>query len=495
MERGLNPADDVDEREPDADLDPAAEPDADLDPADAADELEADDDLRTSADSRQRCDVRLLFAARFVRQLSFGAVGLVLLLLLAELKFDGHAVGTLFTLVFVGDTIISLYLTTNADRLSRRATLVVGSALAVFAAIAFSTTSSFTLLAIAGTIGVVSPAGGDVGPFTPVEQAVLADLSSGGGGVADLASTFGRYQFVGDLAKALGAALAGVLIDFARASGASELSALRLPMILFGVAGALKMVLYCALSSKVEADGWPHNALGSKRLVYCDRRLGLTRQGSRLIVLKLSVLFAVDSFAGGFIMFSFLAYWYRVRWGLSFASLGGMLGAISVVSGASGLAAGWMVARFGAVETMVYTHLPSNVLLMFVPLMPTRETAMAMLVVRNCISQMDVPARQAYVQSCVASDERSAAGGVTSLARTVGLAVSPLLLGALLGDTGADGSADVALQGVGGTLIDAPFYIAGSLKIAYDLAVWWGFRSSGTTSAADGSLRTAGAAA
>ena len=105
-----------------------------------------------------------------------------------------------------------------------------------------------------------------------------------------------------------------------------------------------------------------------------------------------------------------------------------------------------------------------------------------MLVVRNCISQMDVPARQAYVQSCVASDERSAAGGVTSLARTVGLAVSPLLLGALLGDTGADGSADIALQGVGGTLIDAPFYIAGSLKIAYDLAVWWGFRSSGTTS-------------
>lgn len=413
-------------------------------------------------------DARMLFAARFLRMFGFGGVTVVLLLLLPAVGLEGEQTGLLLLLILAGDLFVSLLLTTNADRFGRRRTLILGGLLALGSAAVFGSQTSFTLLLVAGVIGVISPAGGEIGPFLAVEQAVLADLSEGNGGVAAVAASFGRYQCCGELAKALGMLAGGYAVDAALARGWDNLTALRLPMLIFGGCALGKVALYCRLSHHVEPSVRMPTAVPSaggclallaRPRQLCSSLTGLRSSSSR-VVAQLCALFALDAFGGGFIITPFVALWFSRRWGLSFAALGGLLSAVSVVAGLSGMLAGPLVRRLGAVQTMVLTHLPSNVLLIAVPLMPTKEAAAGMLVLRGCISQMDVPARQAYVATLVPPDERSAAGGVTSVARTFGLMASPMFLGACM------------VAPVSSALFSAPFWIGGGLKVVYDLIVW-----------------------
>ena len=188
--------------------------------------------------------------------------------------------------------------------------------------------------------------------------------------------------------------------------------------------------------------------------------LGLTH--SRHVVLKLSGLFALDSFAGGFVIQSFAAYWFYLRFGVQPRSLGAIFFWANVFAGISALLASTIAARIGLVRTMVFTHLPSNVLLILVPLMPNVSLAMLVLLLRFSISQMDVPTRQSYTMAVVAPEERSAAGGITGVARTAGAAISPLFAGLLFAKP---------------ALISVPFFLAGSLKILYDLLLYKEFAS------------------
>ena len=178
-------------------------------------------------------------------------------------------------------------------------------------------------------------------------------------------------------------------------------------------------------------------------------------------MLKLASLHGFDAFAGGFVVQAFVAWWFHSRFGVAPATLGAIFFGANVLAGVSALSATWLAARIGLLETMVVTHLPSNVLLILVPLMPTLPLAMGMLLLRFSISQMDVPTRQAYTMALVVPEERSAAGGVTGIARTLGAALSPLAAGPLF--------ASAALASV-------PFFLAGGLKIAYDLLIWRTFR-------------------
>jgi len=187
-------------------------------------------------------------------------------------------------------------------------------------------------------------------------------------------------------------------------------------------------------------------------------RLGLHK--SRGVVLRLSTLFALDAFAGGFAIQSFIAYWFHERYGVNPAALGLLLSGANVLAGFSALAAAPLAARFGLIRTMVFTHLPSNVLLMLVPLMPNLPLAGAMLLARFAISQMDVPTRQSYTMAIVAPDERSAAAGVTGIARSLGVAASPLIAGPLFATA---------------ALASLPFLISGGLKIVYDLLLYRSF--------------------
>ena len=187
--------------------------------------------------------------------------------------------------------------------------------------------------------------------------------------------------------------------------------------------------------------------------------LGLHR--SRGIVLRLAALFSLDAFAGGFVVQSMVAYWFQLRFGVEPALLGGIFFGANILAGVSALAAARVAARIGLINTMVFTHIPSNILLMLVPLMPNLPLAVALLLLRFSISQMDVPTRQSYTMAVVAPDERSAASGVTTIARSVGASLSPSISGLFLASP---------------VLMGAPFLVAGGLKIVYDLLLYRGFR-------------------
>ena len=183
---------------------------------------------------------------------------------------------------------------------------------------------------------------------------------------------------------------------------------------------------------------------------------------SRTVVFRLGALFALDAFGGGFVIQSFAAYWFYLRFGVQPATLGGIFFGANLLAGISALLASRLAARIGLVRTMVFTHLPSNVLLLLVPMMPSLHLATLVLLVRFSISQMDVPTRQSYTMAIVAPEERSAAAGITGVARTTGAAIAPLFVGLLFSKP---------------ILINAPFFIAGTLKIAYDLLLYRAFVS------------------
>jgi MFS family permease len=393
-------------------------------------------------------DVALLFTTRTLRLFSYGFLAVVLVLYLTSLGLGGVEIGLLLALTLIGDAAISLWLTTHADRVGRRRVLVIGALLVIAAGAVFVATPFYPLLVAAATIGVISPAGNEVGPFLAVEQASLSQLVP----ARNRTAVFARYQLVGAFATAVGTLAGGVAAQFAINAGAAPIDAYRLVIAAYAISGAILAGLFLLLSPRVEVP--PREVVDES----ISTRLGLHR--SRSVVLQLSALFALDAFAGGFVAQSFIAFWFNQRYGLDPAVLGVLLAGANVLAGLSALAAAPLARRFGLVRTMVFTHLPSNVLLLLVPFMPGLGLAAAVLLARFAISQMDVPTRQSYTMAIVAPDERSAAAGVTGIARSVGVSASPLLAGPLY---------------LNAALSWLPFVISGGLKIVYDIALYRSF--------------------
>jgi MFS family permease len=392
-------------------------------------------------------DGYLLFGTRVIRMFAYGFLSVVLALYLAQLGLSEGLIGLLLSLTLVGDAAISLWMTTTADRIGRRRILIAGASLMLFAGILFAVTDKVALLVIAAIIGVISPSGYEVGPFLPVEQAALSQI------VPDRTRTqvFAWYNLVGSFATAAGALCGGVLTEALQRAGIIPLNSYRTVLILYGVMGLILAALFKQLSPQVEAV--------RSDVPQTPTHFGLHR--SRRIVLKLSTLFGLDAFAGGLVVQSLVAYWFHIRFGVEPAALGAIFFGANILAGISALAAAWVAARIGLVNTMVFTHLPSNVLLMLVPLMPNLPLAIAVLFARFSISQMDVPARQSYTMAVVAPDERSAAAGVTGIARSIGAAISPTIAGAFFSTP---------------LLVGAPFFVAGALKIIYDVLLYRDFR-------------------
>jgi MFS family permease len=326
--------------------------------------------------------------------------------------------------------------------------LIVGSILMAAAGLAFAFTSNLLFLVIAGTIGVISPSGNEVGPFLSIEQAALSHIVP----AAARTQVFAWYTLAGSLATALGALCGGGLTQALQHTAMTHMQSYRAVVFLYAVLGVALAFLFLRLSTSVEVSPASNGPASSSSLASI---LGIAR--SRNVVLKLSGLFALDSFAGGFVVQSFAAYWFYLRFGVQPAALGAIFFWANVFAGISALLATRLVARIGLIRTMVVTHLPSNILLILVPLMPNLSLAVLMLLLRFSISQMDVPTRQSYTMAVVPAEERSAAGGFTGVARTTGAAISPLLAGFLFARP---------------SLINAPFFIAGTLKIVYDLLLY-----------------------
>ena len=398
-------------------------------------------------------DAAILFVTRFVRLFAYGAVSVILVFYLVSLGLTEAQVGVLLTLTLAGDMVISLFLTTRADRLGRRRMLIVGSVLMAGAGVAFASTKNLLFLIVAGTIGVISPSGKEVGPFLSIEQAALSHVVP----APSRTEVFAWYTLAGSMATALGALCGGIVAQAVQKASFTTSDSYRTVVLLYAVLGIALAFLFTRLSSCTEVNG-AERATRSEVLSRAFLGVG----PSRSIVLKLSGLFALDSFAGGFVVQSFAAYWFYLRFGVQPAKLGLIFFWANILAGASALFASRLATPIGLVRTMVLTHLPSNVLLILVPLMPHLTLAVTVLLVRFSISQMDVPTRQSYTMAVVRPEERSAAGGITGVARTAGAAISPFFTGLLFSRP---------------LLVDVPFFIAGMLKIAYDLVLYREFAS------------------
>ena len=388
----------------------------------------------------------LLFGTRITRLFAYGFLSVVLVLYLIQVGLSETQVGLLLTLTLVGDTLISLWITTNADRIGRRRMLVIGAGLMLFAGVLFALTRNYVLLVVAATIGVISPSGNEVGPFLSIEQAVLSQIVPG----KQRTQVFAWYNLVGFFATATGALAGGSLAQVLQSGGTEPLQSYRVIVVGYALLGVVLAGLFSRLSPKAE--------ILPEHITPVSKRFGLHK--SRSVVFRLSALFAMDAFAGGFIVQSIMAYWFTVRFGADPGLLGAIFFGANIMSGISALLAARIAARIGLIRTMVFTHIPSNVLLMLVPLMPNLPLAILVLLVRHSISQMDVPTRQSYTMAVVSPDERSAAAGITGIARTTGSSLSPVFVGPLM--------ASVAL-------LNSIFFISGGLKIIYDLALYYNF--------------------
>ena len=393
-------------------------------------------------------DGRLLFATRIARMFGYGLLSVVLVLYLVALGIDGMWVGVILTLTLLGDAVISLWLTTHADRLGRRPVLLAGAGLMLAAGLVFAVARDPWILLLAATVGVISPSGNEVGPFLAVEQAALSQTLPN----RQRTRVFGWYNLVGSLATAGGALGAGLLAQLVQGMGAGAVDSYRVIVVAYALVAVALAVLFWRLSPAIEVPAPVMTSIATQ--------LGLHR--SRGIVLRLAALFSLDAFAGGFVMQSLIAYWFHVRFGAPPGALGAIFFGANILAGFSALAAARLAGRIGLINTMVFTHIPSNLLLIAVPLMPNLQLAVGVLLARFAISQMDVPTRQSYTMAVVDPDERSAAAGVTGIARSLGASVSPSL-------------ATPMVQSV--PLAGLPFVIAGVLKIAYDLLVYRGFRA------------------
>lgn len=383
----------------------------------------------------------LLFATYGVRTFAYGFLSVILGPLLAARGFGPAAIGGIFTASLVGGAVMTVVLTAVADRVGRRRVQIVGAGLMTLAAIVFAETDRWFWLVAAAVLGTISPSGKDVGPFLAVEQAMLPNTTTD----RHRTSVFARYNLVGSLAGAFGALAAGA----PGLLGLAPDQSYRLLLWDYAAAGLLLLGLFAGLSAQVEA---------APAVPGAPRSVGVRR--SRGTVARLSLLFAVDAFAGGFVVQSLVAYWFALRYGADTEVLAGIFFGTNLLAAFSFLAAAPLARWIGLLNTMVFTHLPSNVLLILVPLMPTFPLAVAALLARHLLSQLDVPTRQSYTMAVVEPDERAAAAGVMAVARNAAAAVSPALAGPML-----------AVPALG-----LPFLVAGGLKIVYDVALLLSFR-------------------
>jgi MFS family permease len=402
----------------------------------------------TASDAVNNRDAQLLVACKCVRLFGFGFLSVMLALYLKELGFTEDSVGLLFTLTLLGDAVISLGITTHADVIGRRLMLLAGAALAVCTTLIFITQSNFWVLTFAAIFGVITPSGNEIGPFMAIELSSLSQVTPD----TNRTKLMAWYTLAGCVASAVGALVCGATLQYCAENYPSDgpLFAHRVVLTMYlGTQVVLTAMFWC-LSSAIEVPVVNAKVGALSNPV----RLFMGLHKSQGIVLKLSLLFMLDAFAGSFVLQSLTSAWFDATYHTDPQRLGLLVFICNIVAGFSALFAVQLADLIGLVMTMVVTHLPSNILLILVPLMPSETLAIVFLCLRYSISQMDVPTRNAYVQGVVDADERSAANGITNVVRSVGASSGPYLAGLLYANP---------------AYANYPWYIAGGLKIAYDL--------------------------
>ena len=384
--------------------------------------------------------VRLLLAARALRAFADGYVAVLLPAYLLAIGHDQLAVGILGTATLLGSAAATLVVGRWGNRFDLRRLLMASAVVMAASGLGFASVTSLWPLLLVGFVAPMNPGGGDASIFLPLEHSVLA--TSGGADVRT--KVFARYSFVGSMSGACGALAVAFPDWLSSEAGWAAADALRMMFLLYGVIALLVWLLYSQLPQPRVEKAEPAAALGP----------------SRGIVARLAGLFAVDAFAGGLIINALLALWLFERFGVSLTTAGTLLFWTGMFSAVSQLAAPALARRIGLINTMVFTHVPSSLCLIGAAFAPSLELAVGLLLVRSLLSQMDVPARSAYVMSVVTPPERPAAASATSVARSLASAMGPMLAGAWF---------------AGGDMA-APLVACGLLKIGYDLALFVAFR-------------------
>ena len=407
-------------------------------------------------------DAALIIAVRGLRSFGYGLLSVLLGVALSTAGFSPAAIGALITVSLVGDFCGTYVIGLCADRWGRRRTLAVLALLMALTGAIFGLIHAYAVLLGAAFFGTLGTSASETAPFLPIEQAMLPQT----GPPERRTDLFARYNLVASFAGAGGALAAGVP-DLLTHAGLSLPAGMRL---MFGVYTAVALavaLLVLRLSPRVEPAAAVPRCAATRW-----QRLVPPLGRSRGIVVRLAALFSIDALAGGLVVQSLMVLFFHLRFGVPLAPLAALFFGANTLSALSFLAAAPLARRIGLLNTMVLTHLPSNVLLALVAAMPTFPLAAMVLLTRHALSQMDVPTRQAYTMALVAPEERTAAASVTSLARSAGSAASPVVGGALL-----QGSLLV---------LGLPFVVAGALKAAYDLTLWVLFRRVDTMAVEEG---------
>ena len=383
-----------------------------------------------------------LILGRGLRGFVDGVVSVLLASYLTLLGFTPFEVGAIVTATLVGSAVVTIMVGLGGHRVSRKAVLLAACGLMVVTGIAFVELREFWPLLVVAFVGTLNPSSGDVSVFLPVEQAALAEITP----AAELTHRFARYNLSGTIAGAAGALASGVPDLLARARYLDAIAALRTGFILYAIVAIAIAALYRGLTPAIE-----HSGPGATAPL----------ASSRSIVLRLAVLFSLDSFGGGFAVQSLVVLWLARRFELSIAVIGLVFSISGLLAAFSQFASAYLAARIGRIRTMVYTHLPANAFLVLAGIMPRADLAIGCLLLRMALSQMDVPARQSYVMAIVPPAERAAASSVTTVPRSLATALSPLLAGMMLERS----------------TFGWPLVVGGVLKACYDLLLLAQFRA------------------
>jgi MFS family permease len=381
-----------------------------------------------------------LYAARALRDFGDGFVAVLLPVYLTALGLSALEVGIVATLALFGSALMTLGIGLLGARTDQRRLLIGASGLMIATGLAFAASNTYAVILVVAFVGTINPSSGSVSIFVPLEHAVLSRSVAD----ADRTRMFARYSLIGALAAAAGALAAGSP-DLLAALGMSHLTALKAMFVAYAVLGLAGGFLY----ARIPADTTP-----------AEEKPAAVLGPSRGIVYKMAALFSVDAFAGGFAVQSLVALWLFSKFGLSLSAAGLFFFWSGVLAAFSFPVAAWLSKRIGLVNTMVYTHIPSSLCLIVAAVAPSLEVALALLLVRAALSQMDVPTRSSYVMAVVTPSERPAAASVTSVPRSLAAAASPAIAGSMFA-AGFEAW---------------PLVICGVLKILYDLALLWAFR-------------------
>ena len=399
-------------------------------------------------------DGKLIISARILRTFAYGFLSVILAIYLRLIGLSDPAIGFVLTATLANSIVFTVIASFYADRIGRRKMLILYGALMSSAGAIFVVSGDFVSLIIAALIGTINVTGSETGAFLSIEQALLPQT------VTDIKkrnTVFAFYNMAGTFAMAIGTLLSGLPSLLQQHYGLTQVDSIKPLFLLYSALGIATIVIYLFLSRKIEA---PSSSYSSS---YISKPLTKTLSpNSKRVVGKLSGLFAVDSFAGGFVIQSLVSFWFYTRFGIELATLSYIFSVAGVLTALSFLAAAKIADRIGLINTMVFTHIPSNLLLIMVGFAPSLPFAIGFYLTRMALSQMDVPTRQSYIAAVVNEDERTAAAGITNISRNISQAISPSVTGTILQLLPA---------------MSAPFVIGGALKIIYDLALYFSFRN------------------